>query len=39
MTYFAFLGLFLVIPIILLAGLNFFDAQKGKKLPASWVKV
>ncbi|WP_420643870.1 lycopene cyclase domain-containing protein [Candidatus Leptofilum sp.] len=33
MTYFGFLGLFLVIPIIIMLGLTWRDARQGRQLP------
>jgi lycopene cyclase domain-containing protein len=45
MTYFGFLGIFLVIPILILWGLNIVDARRGIRLPSalqswsSWVIV
>ncbi|MBI5671424.1 MAG: lycopene cyclase domain-containing protein [Chloroflexi bacterium] len=33
MTYFGFLGVFLVIPILLLWGLALYDARRGRTLP------
>ncbi len=45
MTYFGFLGIFVVIPIILLWSLNIADARRGKLLPSglrswsSWIIV
>jgi lycopene beta-cyclase len=35
MTYFGFLGVFLVIPILVLLALNFWDERTGRKLPAA----
>ena len=33
MTYFSFLGLFLVIPIAIMLGLTWWDARQGRQLP------
>lgn len=35
MTYFGFLGVFLMIPILLLWGVAVYDARRGRKLPAA----
>lgn len=36
MTYFGFLGIFLVIPIGLLLGVSLLDARRGIRLPSHW---
>lgn len=35
MTYFAFLGWFLVIPLLILGALNWWDGRNGRRLPPS----